>query len=271
MTMRALVVLSIACAAGACGGAAADIMEPVPVAALADEPIEAVHAGETMRFEIRLAGVLGGEASFATGEPTRQDGRDVIVLSSRMRSAGALALVKDVRDEATTVLDLATAAPRSTIADVKANPRDYHGETTYDGHTATVHFTPKTGEPQVHHFDFGAETVHDAHSAMIAMRIWEAPAGTARTLWVLGGRRVWQAEMTMGPREVIATYVGNQAAIRIDGVARRALPNLSIDTARKPRTFSVWLSDDADRVPFKVVATTELGDVVIELVDYQRP
>jgi hypothetical protein len=33
----------------------------------------------------------------------------------------------------------------------------------------------------------------------------------------------------------------------------------------------VWLSDDADRVPLKVAAQTELGEIVMKLVDWQRP
>lgn len=262
----------IAVAAAACGGALADVAEPPPPpGASVAEPIAAIHPGESMRFEIRLAGVLGAESTFAAGEPTTLDGQPVIALASRMRSAGALALVKDLRDEATTIIDLATRAPVSTTSDVRANPRDYHAETRYHGHRATVAFSPMTGPAQTLHYEFGAEPVHDAHSAMIDLRVWQAEPGAQRTLWVLSGRRIWRAEMTMGPREVIGTYVGNQPAIRIDGVAARALTNLTIDAARKPRTFSVWLSDDADRVPFRVVATTELGDVTVELVDYQRP
>ncbi len=271
MIMRRAAWTAIVVGAAACGGSLGDVAEPVePIDAVAD-PLEAIHPGETMRFEVRLAGVLGGEASFTTGEPTTRDGRTTIVLASRLRSAGALALVKDIRDEATTILDLATRAPLATTSDVRANPRDYHSETTYVGNTATLAYTPKKGDPLTLHYDFGAEAIHDAHSAMIELRVWDAAPGTERTLWVLGGRRVWRAAMTMAEPEVIDTYVGNQPAIRIDGIATRAHANLTIDPARKPRTFSVWLSDDADRVPFRVVAKTELGDVVIELVDYQRP
>jgi hypothetical protein len=32
----------------------------------------------------------------------------------------------------------------------------------------------------------------------------------------------------------------------------------------------VWLTDDADRVPLKVVAKTELGEVAIDLTEYNR-
>lgn len=267
--MRALVLAATFLAA--CAGASGDVLDPAAPASIAEEPIAAIHPGETMRFEVRLANVLAGEASFATGEPTTQDGRAVIAVASRMRSAGALALVKDVRDDATTVLDLATRRPLSTTSDVRANPRDYRGETTYTGNRAHLVFTPGKGEPETRDYDFGTEAIHDAHSAMFEMRVWQDQPGATRTLWILGGRRVWQAEMTMGSTEVIDTYVGAQPAVRIDGIARRARPDRTIDTARKPRTFSVWLSDDADRVPFRVVAHTELGDVVIELVAYERP
>jgi len=42
--------------------------------------------------------------------------------------------------------------------------------------------------------------------------------------------------------------------------------------SNKPaRSFRVWLSDDADRVPLKVTAKTELGDVVMDLTEYNRP
>ena len=33
----------------------------------------------------------------------------------------------------------------------------------------------------------------------------------------------------------------------------------------------VYLSDDADRVPLRVVAATELGDIVMDLTEYNRP
>jgi hypothetical protein len=37
------------------------------------------------------------------------------------------------------------------------------------------------------------------------------------------------------------------------------------------RTFTVWLTDDADRVPLRVLANTELGDITVDLTDYSRP
>ena len=108
-----------------------------------------------------------------------------------------------------------------------------------------------------------------AEGAFAAMRVWPAELGSTRTLWVLGGRHIWKAELKVADREVIGTALGNLAALRFEGVSTRARPDMSMEPNRPPRTFSVWVSDDADRVPLKIVAHTELGDVTIDLVDYQ--
>ena len=277
MDMRRAAALLFA-AATACGGGLGELADPSgppEVGAAATEvpadPLVAIHAGEQMRFEVRVAGVLAGEATFSTVALAQQGPAQTATLTSSIRSAGALALVKDVRDEATTVLDVGALRPLSTTSAVRANPRDSAAETRFTGAKAEIDFRPNDGPPQHLVYDFGAAVAHDAHSAMATMRVWQAAAGAQRTMWVLGGRRIWKVELTMGRTEVIGTYGGNQAALRIDGVASRAFANLTVDSNRPPRTFSVWMSDDADRVPFRIVAGTELGDVTIDLVDYQRP
>ncbi|MBK9031610.1 MAG: DUF3108 domain-containing protein [Myxococcales bacterium] len=269
--MRALVPALAVLGLLGCGGAAGELLDPAEPTASGPEPIAAIHAGEKMRFEVRLAGVLAGEATFTTVEVDTRDGATTARLSSTLRSAGALALVKDVRDDATTVLDVDALRPRSTSSEVHAAPRDYAADTRFVGRTAEIDFRPTKGPPQHIVYDFGAQVPHDSHSAMATMRVWQDPPGATRTLWVLGGRRIWKLELTLRGTEVIGTYGGNQAALRIDGVASRAYANLTLDTRKPPRTFSLWMSDDADRVPFRVVAGTELGDVTIDLVDYVRP
>lgn len=265
----------------ACGGAAGAVIEPAS-AATGDDPavaaatttdatgLTAVFPGETMRFEVRMAGVLAGEASFTTGEPGLVDGRHAIAMSSRVGTAGAFALVKDIRDDATSIIDLDTLRPISTIGDVRFGDKVGHSEARYEEGRARIAYTPAGQRPRELVYDFRGQTVHDAHSAMAAMRVWPAELGASRVLWVLGGRRIWRAEITVGGREVIGTALGNQPALRFDGVSARAKPDMTLDTSKPPRTFSVWVSDDADRVPLRIVAHTELGDVQIELVDYQR-
>jgi hypothetical protein len=45
--------------------------------------------------------------------------------------------------------------------------------------------------------------------------------------------------------------------------------NGSKDTSLEPRTFTVWISDDASRVPLQTVAHTDYGEVTLSIVEYQ--
>jgi hypothetical protein len=237
---------------GGCGGAAAGVLEPdltgagaepVTAGAVVDPDLVAVHPGESMRFEVRMAGVLAGDATFTAGEPGEQGGRRAIALSSRVGTAGAFALVKDIRDDATSVLDLDTLLPVSTTSDVRFGGKVIHTEAHFGDGKVAIDYTPHGQGTRRLTYDLRGETVHDFHSAMAVMRIWPAELGTRRVVWALGGRRLWRAEIEVVGRDVI----------------------------RKPRSFTIWVSDDADRVPLRVVAHTELGDVTIDLIEYQRP
>src|SRR5262245_8884687 len=51
--------------------------------------------GESMRFELSLRGIVGGEASVAVGNPGVVDGKRVIIVRSRVESAGVVAMFKE--------------------------------------------------------------------------------------------------------------------------------------------------------------------------------
>ena len=83
-------------------------------------------------------------------------------------------------------------------------------------------------------------------------------------------RRLWRVDVKFVGTETVGSALGNRRAIKFDGQAYRARPNFELEANRPARTFTVWLSDDGDRVPLKVLAHTELGDVSVDLTDYTR-
>ncbi|HTJ44333.1 MAG TPA: DUF3108 domain-containing protein [Kofleriaceae bacterium] len=271
--MRAAALAAI-CAAS-CGGTIGDGGRHPDAhvrASSAERPVLGLQPGESMTFEVKVGGILAGEAALAVGQPGVIDGHRAIEVRSRIATAGAFALLKKVSDEATTIIATDTATPIAMSSDVTMNGIDYHADVAFKGPAIEVTSTRSDGKGVQHdRFTFGAIVAHDTHSAMASMRGWDPTPGTHRTLWVMGGKRIWKSEVTFGGRETIGTQLGNRAAIRIDGFAWRAHNDLTVDDSKPPREFSVWLSDDADRVPLRVVAKTELGDLVIELTDYQRP
>ncbi|HUQ03002.1 MAG TPA: DUF3108 domain-containing protein [Kofleriaceae bacterium] len=264
-------------AATACGGAAGDLNTQAPTLAAAatpadlDDDIVGFAPGEQLSFEVRVAGVLAGEAQFAAGKPGVVDGRRAIAVSSVIKSAGAFALIKEVKDEVTSIIDLERTRPMRTTSDVIFGARRYHADTAFSDHGAKILYTPHGESTRELVYDFGDAVVHDAHSSMALVRTWTADPGERIALWVIGGRRLWRTEIWVVGTEVIGTHLGNQPAIRIDGTSVRSRPDLTPEPNKPPRSFSVWLSDDADRVPLRFSAHTELGDIVIDLVAYERP
>jgi hypothetical protein len=261
----------------ACGGAAGDLttqpptLGPAATAADTDDEIQGFAPGEQLAFEVRVAGVLAGEAQFAAGQPGIVDGRRAIAVSSVIKSAGAFALIKEVKDDVTSIIDLERVRPMRTTSDVIFGARRYHADTSFSDHGARIQYTPNGESTRELVYEFGDAVVHDAHSSMALVRTWTADPGERIALWVIGGRRIWRTEIWVVGTEVIGTKLGNQPAISIDGTSVRSRPDLSPEPSKPPRSFSVWMSDDADRVPLRFSAKTELGDIVIDLVAYERP
>jgi hypothetical protein len=141
----------------------------------------------------------------------------------------------------------------------------------FTGAVAEVTYTRTEDKaPHTLKVDFGNVTMHDAHSAMAQLRGWRAAPGTTRSVFVVGGRRLWRVDVTYVGEDTIGSALGNRRAVHFTGESYRTKRDLSPESPKPSRTFSVWLSDDADRVPLKVTAATELGDIVMDLTEYSR-
>jgi hypothetical protein len=238
--------------------------------------------GENMNFLVKLAGVEVGEASLAVGnaEPTVDDSgaaHQAVQVRSRIASSGAAALVITYLDDASTIIDVDSGRPLSFTTEVNQAKKSFVASAVFTARSVSVLYSKPEDlvagkpQPQPLTFDFHGQPVHDAHSAMAAFRLWRPAINESRTVWIIGGRRLWRIDAQSAGQETIGTQLGNRKANKLTGIAYRAKNDLSIDQSRPPRTFTVWLSEDADRVPLKVSATTELGDVEILLTDYNRP
>ncbi len=265
-----LLVLLAGCAAGAEAMTLPAQSRPA-VAATATNEV-GLNPGESMAFEVRLGGVLAGEAQLAVGELGHYEGHRAVVVKSRAATAGAAALIKTIVDEATTVIDMDSGRPLQLDTLVEQDHETTTAQARFTGSIANVTYSRSDeAKPHVMRIDFGAMTVHDTHSAMAQLRGWRAAPGTTKTVFVVGGRRLWRVDVRYVGEETIGSVLGNRRAIRYTGASYRARPNFGVESEKPTRTFSVWLSDDADRVPLKMTAQTELGEVAMELTEYSRP
>lgn len=231
-----------------------------------------LNPGETMAFEVHLGGMLAGEAAFAVGEIGEFEGKKAVVVRSRANTAGAAALLKRIVDEATTVIDIGNGRPLKLDTHVEQGNKKTTATATFVGNVADVTYT-RNDDPTPHKYkiNFGTQTVHDTHSAMAQVRGWRPTAGATRQVFVVGGRRLWRVDVKFLGTETVGSALGNRRAIKFEGSSYRAKANFVVESDKPARTFTVWLSDDADRVPLKVVAKTELGEIAVELTEYSRP
>src|SRR5262245_54484284 len=100
----------LAALAGCAGAEAMTLPQSAKPGATATNEV-GLNPGEAMAFEVRLGGVLAGEAALAVGEIGEVDGKRAVVVKSRAATAGAAALIRKITDEATTVIDIATGRP----------------------------------------------------------------------------------------------------------------------------------------------------------------
>lgn len=266
--MRALLLALAACA----GAEATPLLTPEPATPVVGTRELGLHPGESMTYDVQLAGVLVGEAQLAVGEIGTAFGKRAIVVKSRAATAGAAAMVKQISDESTTVIDVDTGQPLKVDMVAVNGAKKAVATVTFDGKVATVIYQrSEEARTQTLKFDAKTTVLHDMHTAMAAIRGWRAMPGTVRTVHLIGGRRIWKIEMKYVGEETIGSKVGNRRAIVLEGTSFRARRDLTAEAGKATRTFRVWLSDDADRVPLKCSAHTELGDIVMDLVEYARP
>jgi hypothetical protein len=108
----------------------------------------------------------------------------------------------------------------------------------------------------------------DFNAFLVALRGWEAPPGSTVTTEVMRSRYLWNVKITVRGREKLVTELGEFPALRFDGHTYK----LARDGTRFPdtdeRDFSIWISDDADRVPLQTTARTDYGDIKLVIVEY---
>lgn len=275
--MVARLALPFALALAACSGSPRAVAPPStgsgadatdPTAPVAAEVI--AHAGEQMIYRISLHGLDVAEFTVVVGATAAQGGKDTIPVQTHAVSSPLLTLFHKVDDTLATWIDPATGRPVMFRAKEMASAKSDALEET------EVQFAPgkflvkvmRDGKP-LDEEQVVLHDIYDVPSMLVFVRGWTAAAGTRTTVDVMRSRTAWRVDFVVGPSEGVTTTLGELQAIRYDGEGVRILRDGSPDPASDRRKFSMWISDDADRVPVRLVAHTDYGDIRMDLVDYR--
>lgn len=231
----------------------------------------AVIPGERFSYKMTMLGFDAGVLDMAAGQPGEVDGKQVVFMRSRASSRGVVALLKTVTDDVTVWLDLAAGTPlyHHTVSqiggateevEIKYAPGQFDVAETIGGEkTVETQIVPDNG------------VAYDLTSALMAMRAWTARPGDRVKLTVLRSTMFWETHVQYQGPDSAKIGLGRFPAVRIDGISRRMTRAGVLEDGKGARHFSIWLSDDERRVPLLIAAKTDVGDIRMELVEYESP
>lgn len=282
VTLRGVGIIAIVLAA--CGGSpqAPRGTGGGPAATEADRPgSEAfpprapfVAPGERMIYRLTMHDLEVATFTIVIGEVEELDGRKVVVVQSGVQSSSLVSMVKKVEDNFTSWIDVATSRPvlfrsaeLATADDPTVEATDSEAGTIVDG-AFTVRVTRDGVDQSVDKQVVGDLALFDLNGFLMTLRTWEVPPGTVARADVIRSRFLWRTEVTMVGFENLVTELGELPALRIDGVSQRVGRDGQLDPRSDRRKYSLWISDDADRVPLAIVARTDYGDLRMDIVEY---
>jgi hypothetical protein len=234
-----------------------------------------VGTGERMQYRLGMHGMDVASYTVVVGDITQMSGRDVVVIQAGVESSPLVSLVHKVSDNFTSWVDVKTSRPVLFRAAELRTPDSGDVETTdaemgtvVDGSFA-VKVSEADGDPKEERQSVAELPLFDFNGFLMVLRSWEPPKGTSASADVMRSSYIWRTTVTLAGYEDVVTDLGTLPAVRIDGVSHRLLRDGTDDPKSDERRYSIWISDDADRVPLQLVARTDYGDLRMDIVDYQ--
>jgi Protein of unknown function (DUF3108) len=229
--------------------------------------------GEHMAYTLELQGVSLATLDVAVGEPTSLAGKQAIVVQSRAKAVGLVKMVANIDDTFTSWIDVATGRPLRWSTDEFATKTSDKERTDVDfskrdGSTLPVTFHLNDAATQPEPQRASLPETWDFNSFLMALRTWDPPAGTVLVAEVMRSRFMWHVEMTMREKSKLTSAIGTVMARRLDGHTYKLDRNGVREPGSDERNFTIWISDDDGRVPLKVTAKTDYGDIALAISDY---
>ena len=221
--------------------------------------------GEAVTYEVSLLGISGGRAAIAVGQVGRRRGRRTL----KIRALGETVpgMILRLREEQVSLLDLAGLAPLETTSDRQS------GETSRKLHTehgATTRQTVRReGRAVVRTRRLPAGYL-DPLTTLFYLRAADLRPGWRETLVVLAGTALWRIELAHAGTERLYSRVGPKNCVRLAGRAIRINDDGRPRPGARPRSVSLWISDDDARLPVQLVGETDVGQARATLTSVQR-
>lgn len=227
--------------------------------------------GEVLEGRIFIEDVAAGTVALRAGKRCLVDGKLALPVSGEGQLGGLLSLFGRGSAETSALIGLDASLPIEAKWDVEMDDKRTFVELDYAVGRYRLHqIRERPNRKPANSYrrvDLATEqTPHDGHSLLGYLRRWDPPEGSRGFLYFVLGRSLLRADVSFMGKERLETRLGEREVVRIDGVATRVMEKTLQPVKRTaPKPFTLWVSDDADRVPLRLVVTTTLAELTIDL------
>lgn len=229
--------------------------------------------GELLSYDVALFGIRTGKVHLRVGERTSMDGVVTYPLHAQAKSDGFLEIFGDFDARMVSFFDPSRLLPvRMVNRTVSRQPfKKQPFISREDGAFAAATIGPggpvgghvnarlkRTG-PEVD-IDKSARLksnadVVDMLSVVYYLRSRELPAGARFCFELYHRRRLWRVDGAVADVELVRPPIGARRARRLEASVRR----VGGADPPPPRPVTVWMSDDADRLPVLIATPSPRG------------
>jgi hypothetical protein len=139
---------------------------------------------------------------------------------------------------------------------------------TFSGAGVTRQRTDGSGAPSSK--DFAFSRLYDLSAAGFYLRSQPLQDHEVYRVAVYPTTSPYLATITVLGREKINVHSGSYSAIKMDLQLSKIGKNLELEPHKKFRKATIWLSDDADRIPVRIEAQIFVGTIFAELQSVTR-
>lgn len=227
-----------------------------------------------MQYRVSLQGIELAAFAIAVGDIVDLEGKQTITVQGHAKLIGLGSLIGgNIDDRFTSWLDISDGRSlRFQVDEYASKSKDMEhvvvdlANRKDDAIPISFRLNDEPEKPESQKVT--AAEVWDYNAFLIAMRSWEGPPGSSAQMQVFRSRNLWSVSVTIRGKEQLTTELGELPTLRFDATTHRIKRDGTKDTEADERKFSLWISDDAGRVPLQINARTDYGEVKMQIVEY---
>jgi len=240
-----VIVLSVA-------AAAEQAKKPAPPAAARKERPVPFAPGERLTYDISWSSyVTAGNATLSVVEKKPSYGSTAYYVVAEGRPTSLLSKLYDLYYKADSLIDAFTLLPQRGSVYSKEGRRERMKTTLFNQQANTAQYEVKTRTLVTRDLKIPAYS-QDPLGAIYVLRALGLKAGDKFSLPICDAGETFRIQVSVAAPELVKSGIGEVRAWKIT-------PTLPAEQAQTARRLTLWISDDARRLPVKMQAQLAVG------------